>query len=232
MRNFLRIAQGLNPGPLLLQLANNPHLWNAYKVRTFYSEGLDAEARKAVYGNEAPEFLERMSTHRVVDDIVLRYNPFHEGEDFVEKICSEIACVDYPPWPVLTAAHPFIFALMTQVGGVQLGRCMVTRVPPGVSIPLHNDVIDVASFRFPHKIPPAIFYDRYHIVLQSAPGVVFRCGEEAVYMAPGEAWWFDNTIDHEVVNGSDIDRLHLIMDVATRHDVFVPRALAKRTSDD
>lgn len=225
MRNFLRIAAGLNPTPVLVQLANQPELWNQYKVRTFYAEGKDESVRKLAAASEAPEFLERMSVHRVVDDIVLRYNPFNEGEDFVERICSEIHCEDYPAWAKLLTAHPFVYGLMTQVQGTQLGRVMVTRVPPGVCIPLHTDLIDIASERFPNKVPPAIYYDRYHVVLQSAPGVVFTCGGESVYMAPGEVWWFDNCLDHEVVNGSEVERIHLIIDVHTRHDVFTPRGV-------
>jgi hypothetical protein len=40
-------------------------------------------------------------------------------------------------------------------------------------------------------------------------------------MAPGEAWWFDNgkgdvpegRPEHEVVNDSQFDRIHLIIDI-------------------
>jgi hypothetical protein len=32
-------------------------------------------------------------------------------------------------------------------------------------------------------------------------------------MAPGEIWWFDNSVEHEVINNSAGDRIHLIVDV-------------------
>jgi aspartyl/asparaginyl beta-hydroxylase (cupin superfamily) len=32
-------------------------------------------------------------------------------------------------------------------------------------------------------------------------------------MAAGEVWWFDNTVEHEVVNNSADDRIVLICDI-------------------
>lgn len=200
MRNFQRIAHGLSTTALLQELAAQPELWNQYTVRTQHP----------------------MSAHRVVDDVLLRYSPFNTGEDFVEKVCSEIAVVTYPAWYKLPSAHPFIFGLMTQVRGVHLGRVMISRVAPGVEIPLHSDRIDVAEEQFPDKIPPALYYERYHLCLQAEPGIVFQCEDEAAIMAPGECWWFNNQLEHSVVNNSANDRIHLIMDVRTRHDDYVP----------
>jgi hypothetical protein len=34
-------------------------------------------------------------------------------------------------------------------------------------------------------------------------------------MAPGEAWWFDNAQEHEVINNSADDRIHMIVDIRT-----------------
>jgi uncharacterized cupin superfamily protein len=56
---------------------------------------------------------------------------------------------------------------------------------------------------------------RYHIPLQSGPGVLFRAGDEHVYMRPGEAWDFNAHAEHEVVNNSADDRVHLIVDIRT-----------------
>ena len=200
MRNFQCLAKGVNPTGLLQELASQPELWNQYTVRTHHPQ----------------------SAHRVVDDVLLRYSRFNSGDDFVEAVCSEIAVVDYPAWYKLPSAHPLIFGLMTQVKGLHLGRVMVSRVAPGVSIPLHTDRIAPAELAFPDKIPPAQYYERYHVALQSEPGTVFRCGDEAVYMAPGEVWWFDNQQIHGVENNSAADRIHLIVDIRTRHDDYIP----------
>ena len=200
MRNFLKLAEKIETNPLLHAITRQPELWNAHTVRTMHP----------------------MSAHRVVDDIVLRYSPFNRGEDYVDKVCSRIECVDYPSWAKLPEAWPFIFALMTRVQGVHLGRVMVTRVRPGICIPAHSDRIPPAEEAYPDRIPPAVYYERYHIVLQSGPGAIFRCGEESIYMAPGEAWWFNNQIEHEVINNSSDDRIHLICDIRVAHDSYIP----------
>jgi hypothetical protein len=201
LRNFLKLCEGLNTQPLLVELAAQPELWNQFTVRTAHSE----------------------SAHREVDDIVLRYSPYRVGEDYVDKVCASIDVVDYPPWYALPAAHPFIFGLMGRVCGLHLGRVMITRLPPGRVIPLHTDRIEPAEEAFPDRRPPAAYYERYHVVLQSGPGVVFECGGEAVYMAPGECWWFNNQLLHSVTNNGADDRLHLICDIRTAHDKYDPR---------
>lgn len=207
MRHFLKIAENANIGPLLQAVYCQPELWNQYKVRTT---------------DEGP-----LSVHKPIDDIVLRYNPYVKGEDYLDKICSSIYCVDYPAWHKLPEAQSLILGLMNVVRGYVLGRCMISRVAPGQTIPLHSDRIGPAEEAFPDRPPPALYYERYHIVLQSAMGTQFFCGgdegrEEEIYMAPGEVWWFDNQQKHLVENNSALDRIHLICDIRTKHDFYVP----------
>lgn len=201
MRNFLKMAEGVDVGPLLYAIMRQPELWNEYNVRTYHSQ----------------------SVHQRIDDIILRYNKFDQGDDYVEKVCSEIACVNYPSFAKLPEARALIFALMQRVEGEHLGRVLIARMAPGMKIPPHTDIIDPASEAFPDKIPPATYYERYHIVLKSKPGVVFRAGDETVYMGTGEVWWFDNTVEHEVINNSDDDRIHLIIDIKShKNDNYIP----------
>ena len=95
-------------------------------------------------------------------------------------------------------------SLMSYVGGERLGRVMINKIAPGGRV-------------FPHADTPvhANYWDRFHVVLESQPGVDFRCGDEHVYMEPGSVWWFQNAIEHEVVNKSPGDRIHLIVDIRT-----------------
>jgi hypothetical protein len=106
----------------------------------------------------------------------------------------------------LPSARGIILPLMTRVGGERLGRCMVNKLQPGGRV-------------FPHADTPvhAEYWDRYHVVLQSAPGCNFRCGTETVYMPPGQVWWFQNALEHEVINNSADERIHLIIDIRTFH---------------
>lgn len=102
----------------------------------------------------------------------------------------------------LPAARPLIFALMGMTEGERLGRVMINKIRPGGRI-------------YPHADTPvhADYWERHHYVVQSSPGCTFRCGEETVQMHTGELWWFENAKEHEVVNNSPEDRVHLIVDV-------------------
>lgn len=100
------------------------------------------------------------------------------------------------------AARALALWLMAHVGGERLGRVMINKLRPGGKI-------------YPHADTPihADYWDRYHVVLQSAPGATFRCGEETVYMPPGSLWHFRNELEHEVTNNSADDRIHMIVDI-------------------
>jgi aspartyl/asparaginyl beta-hydroxylase (cupin superfamily) len=102
----------------------------------------------------------------------------------------------------LPQARSIIFGLMRQVEGERLGPVMITRLAHGKRIYPHDDGAAHTSY-----------YKRYHIALHSAPGVKFRAGNEEVNMMTGEVWWFDNSVEHEVVNNSYQDRLSLIVDI-------------------
>lgn len=137
--------------------------------------------------------------HKEVSDIWLRFNKLTE---IVEQVVDEHESIDYPAYAILKEARPLIMGLMAHVQGERLGRCLITKLAPGRKIDPH---VDGGSH--------AAYYDRFHIVLDSAPGSLFRCGDESVQMAPGEIWWFDNSVEHEVINNSATDRLHLIVDI-------------------
>jgi hypothetical protein len=93
---------------------------------------------------------------------------------------------------------------MAAVQGERLGRCVINKIRPGGHIFPHCDGAEHSEY-----------YDRFHIVLQSSPGVNFRCEDEQVYMQTGEVWWFNNRLDHEVINNSAEDRIHFIVDIRT-----------------
>lgn len=192
MRNFQRLAEGVDVFPLLHAIQRQPELWNRDDVRWFHP----------------------MSAHREIDDILLRYNAFDkEKDDFVDKVCSSIDVVDYPAFDSLPQARKLIFDLMRAVEGKHLGRVFISRVAQGIGIPPHVDEIAPATEAYPDRTIPAVYYDRYHIVLASAPGTDFRCGGESVYMAPGSVWWFNNQVEHSVFNNGGTDRIHMVLDI-------------------
>lgn len=180
MKNFLKIAQGVDVMPLVLSLQHQPALWDVENVRKTYDE---------------------RSPHKDVSDILLRFS-----DPKAKNIGDELVCENLPAFSALPQAREMVFALMARVQGVMLGRVMITRLEPGKKILPHADT----------RGKYANTYKRFHIVLQSEPGCIFRAGDESVYMRPGDIWDFNAHAEHEVVNGSANDRLHLIVDIKTQ----------------
>lgn len=145
------------------------------------------------------------SPHKEVDDIWLRFQSISEASS-VAAVADDHESVNYPAFFELSEAQDLIFNLMRVVKGERLGRVLVTKLAPGKSIAPHVDGGAHASY-----------YERFHIVLAGLPGSIFRCGGETVQMNTGEVWWFDNGVEHEVINNSADDRIHLVVDVRTAH---------------
>lgn len=146
----------------------------------------------------------QLSPHTEVEDILLRFNDidkFRKTEN-AASILDEHESICHPAWDKLPQARAIVFDLMRYVEGFRLGRVIITRLAPGKKIAPH---IDGGSH--------AEYYERYHCILQNNPGSNFRAGDEQVLMLPGDIWWFDNSIEHEVINNSMDDRITLIIDI-------------------
>jgi len=183
MRNFHCIANDVDVAPLMNAVVRRSNLWNQNDLRTTHPG----------------------TPHTQVSDIWLRFNDLEKykaGDK--QSVLDEHESVNYPAMLELPQVRPLIFGLMTRVEGERLGRCLITKLPPGAKITPH---VDGGAH--------AAYYDRYHIVLSGLPGSLFRCGDEQVSMRTGEAWWFDNSVEHEVTNNSADDRVHLIVDIRT-----------------
>ena len=188
MQHFQRIAQGIDVTPLLLAIKRRPELWKEDTYLRDYPQGPFGE----------------------IESIMLRFpeKRVFEQEEELEKYkrgesqFDQHESIDYPAYKLLPEARPIVMNLMHYVGGERLGRAMVNKIAPGGCI-------------FPHRDTPehASYYSRFHVVAQSEPGVIFRAGDERVYMETGSIWWFDNSQEHEVLNQSSIDRIHLVVDI-------------------
>ena len=115
-------------------------------------------------------------------------------------------CVWMDGWLHLPAARGLVHSLVTRTSAERIGRVMINKLKPGGRIYAHADTPEHAQY-----------WDRYHLVLQSSPGCNFRCGDEQVWMPPGTAWWFQNALEHEVLNNGSVDRIHLVVDLRTEH---------------
>jgi len=143
------------------------------------------------------------SPHVQAHDIVLRAQD--PDAHTLNQAYEKLECIDLMPSQRLPEANPLIYGLMARVGGQRLGRVIITMLEPGKVILPHEDTG-----------PNAEYYDRFHVVLQGMPGSIFRIGDEKVMMQSGDIWWINNTVDHECINNSADDRIHMIIDIRTR----------------
>jgi hypothetical protein len=85
--------------------------------------------------------------------------------------------------------------------GVVWSRSRLMRLAPGAGVPEHADI----NYHWHTRV-------RLHIPVFTQAEVRFHCDGEAVQMAAGEAWIFDNWRRHHVENKASQDRIHLVAD--------------------
>ena len=139
------------------------------------------------------------TAHAEADDIWLQFNRLPDNP---AEVVDDTVVFPYPAWDALPHLRGHVLDLMRRVDGVRLGRVILTRLAPGKRIYPH---IDGGA--------PAEYYTRYQIALQSLPGCIFRAGDETVQFQSGSVWWFNNRIEHEIINNSADDRIVCIVDI-------------------
>ena len=178
MKNFMRIASGVDVMPLMMELKRQPELWNATPYRTKFES----------------------SPHRETDDIWLRYKDIKEEvetNDF-STIASEHDSVWYPAYDKLPSCRAMIFDLMARVQGERLGGVLIYRVPPGKQIYEHVDrgwhpeYYDKFNISLQSNLLCPLIYTRH---------------DEAMRSDTGDVFWFRNTIPHMVKNDSNEDQI-------------------------
>jgi hypothetical protein len=117
MDNILPLIRGLDVTPLLLELKNNPQLWNTNTYRTSNPN----------------------SPHREVDDIWIRYNRMEVLENTPELLHAEHDSVWYPAIERLPSLRKLALDLMHHVKGERLGGILITRIPPWKQVYPHDD---------------------------------------------------------------------------------------------
>lgn len=178
MSHFNLIHAGLDVAPILAELDAQPALWNQNRDRK-----------------------DRAGTaHAEMDDIWLRARSR-------EEIDSDFAFneahwpVFYPAWRLLPSVHNVAWALMAMAKAVQLGGCLITRIPSGARILPHADCGWHAEW----------FQTKYYVVLKGGPRCLNICEQDVINMRAGEIWAFENRLTHSVENHDDSERVSLIV---------------------
>lgn len=184
MKNFQQIAASVDIVPLLHAVQRQPELWDQDKWRTTYTN----------------------TPHADVSDIWLRYSNIDAVADTnnTEPVVHDTQPVWYPAFQKLPQVRPLVFDLMRRVEAYELGRVLITKLPPGGRILAHSDAVGAYTDQMDGG--------RYHLILQGLPGSLFKADDETVNMRTGEVWWFNHRAVHEVINNSADDRIHLLID--------------------
>ena len=135
---------------------------------------------------------------------VLMWSQLNELGDTVEEInttvvSNQIAPVIYP------GIHSLIDWFKNSTGSSYIGKVRIVSLLPGKDIPDHvNDS------------PYYSKYTRYHIPLVTHPDVkiVETLTSEEENMTVGNIYRLSNTKSHSFTNKSNINRIHLIIDLA------------------
>lgn len=116
--NFMKIAEGVNVGPLMCELLCQPDLWNRNPCR-----------------------LSKRGPHHETQDIFLRYRD--ETEHMKSGDWSKFSDPHIAEWykasDYLPSARPIIFDLMRKFEAGMLGGVFVYKVEPGKQIYRHTD---------------------------------------------------------------------------------------------
>lgn len=145
-------------------------------------------------------------------------SPFHGTSDIwvrwrrLDECTSRKAFIEphfpvfYPAWYDLPDVWPIVFDLMANAQATALGGILITRVPAGGEIKAHTDAGGWHAEFYRYKV---------YVPLQTNDRCVNWCEDEEVVMGVGEAWRFNNLVQHGLRNEGPTDRISLIVCMRT-----------------
>jgi hypothetical protein len=158
MRNFFKLAEGVDVIPLLNALAVHDDLWNENTLRTTHP----------------------LSPHQAVDDIWLMFNEIPDSPD---AVVNDLDVIPYRAWSELPHARSIIFDVMRRVEATRLGRAMITRLSPGGEIPEHVDEGAPATYYTRYMLAlqslPGALFESGGEVIQFRPGEIWMVNNRA-----------------------------------------------------
>ena len=167
--------------------------------------GLDTEAALKELNENAHlfgEFNARKEAgpiHSDMDDIWLRYGDIsgmNESGDY-SKIAEEHDSIWLQRLP---ECRKLCFDVMALTNGERLGGVLITKLPHGGKILPHED----SGWH-------AEYYSKVFVPIRNETGAVFGFGNDAIVPEIGDAWMFDNSVNHWVVNNSKSPRIAMII---------------------
>ena len=182
MAKMQKVLECIKVAEILQDLSLNDDLWGTYPLRTSLG-----------------------SPHEDCHDIWLRFRDWFDYDSLnpAEFCNGEHQPVWYPEVSRLPATKATINHIFTLVSGDELGGCLITRIPAGKAVKLHQDSGHNCHY----------YLSKYLLLLQSAPGQSFNFEDERHEGVAGDLFLFDNRFPHSVVNPTELDRLSLILSI-------------------
>ena len=110
---------------------------------------------------------------------------------------------------LLSMINPIIEDLENKHNGIR-GNVLLIKLKAGQNISSHQDS---GSYLVSSR--------RHHIPIITSDNTWFTVGSEKINMAVGECWEINNTRFHSVENNSNIDRIHLLIDIMPKKELSV-----------
>lgn len=108
---------------------------------------------------------------------------------------------------LLEAVEPIVKDLELKHDGVR-GQVLIIKLKANTDIPPHTD-----------KGSYLLFNRRHHIPIITSDNTKFGVGDEEIHMSTGECWEINNARTHYVNNNSDVDRIHLLVDIMPNREI-------------
>ncbi|HEX7851104.1 MAG TPA: aspartyl/asparaginyl beta-hydroxylase domain-containing protein [Sphingomonas sp.] len=140
---------------------------------------------------------QRMMGHAATRTIAIVWGRIIEGFDTPVIFETETA-----PEPVRVAAKACGARLAELAGGGTITRLMLVDLPAGAEVQPHRDVAPIIT------LPR-----RCHLPVETNDQVSFVVDGTDYRLAAGQAYEFDNTLQHGVANRGTTRRVHLICDI-------------------
>ncbi len=108
---------------------------------------------------------------------------------------------------------PYISSILKEIEQipVKIGLVRLLKIKAGHKLPIHSDK---AMFNFDKG-----FLCRLHIPIISSPDVHFIINDKTYILKPGNLYYADVSHKHTVVNHSQQDRIHLVIDVESNQHI-------------
>jgi len=145
--------------------------------------------------------------HKSVSDIWVRFRAWSEFDGDAAKFANTAhESVWYPVIHQIPTAWSLARRVVRDVGGGKLGGVLITRVPAGGEVKPHVD----QGWHAGH-------YEKFAVQVKGNAKQAFCFEDRKLSAMPGDLYTFDNSRCHWVTNGSDEERITLIICVR-RHE--------------